>query len=106
MARYIDADAYSKAVTETLDSFSDGDKELVDLIRQAIVGSIRLMPTVDVVPVVHGKWNTIKRHRHWPDGSGYEKDYCSMCRFCGSVEYAYCPWCGARMGEKGEGESK
>lgn len=55
-------------------------------------------PTIDAVPVVHGKWveDTISSS----DGKyGMYGHRCSAChRSCmGREEYAYCPKCGAKM---------
>lgn len=49
-------------------------------------------------PVRHGHW--ITKVRHYSDYQGYEKDYCSLCGNCGSLEYAYCPTCGAKMDDE------
>lgn len=51
-------------------------------------------PTVDAVPVVHGRW---KR-----DTGGYGFWICSHCGFVSEASaayllYRYCPHCGARM---------
>lgn len=65
-------------------------------------GLIRLLekaPTVDAVPVVHGRWET----------NSYRPDtlICSMCK-CGfdmwkHDPHNYCPNCGAKMdGDSGE----
>lgn len=62
-------------------------------------------PTVDAVPVVHGRWKAVK------DG---EDDYRRICSCCGEdapydesddcyLIYPHCPWCGAKMdGEDGD----
>lgn len=44
-----------------------------------------------------GKWETVIRHEHYPSGREYEADYCSVCGRRGSLEYNYCPCCGAIM---------
>lgn len=44
------------------------------------------VPTVDAVPVRHGRWN-----------NGYEVQNCSECGYRGKRSYHYCPKCGARM---------
>ena len=52
---------------------------------------VEMAPTVDVQPVVHGKW------------IDYDDDYgnldCSVCdgRSPNDTEWPYCPYCGARM---------
>ena len=64
------------------------------------------MPTVDAVPVRHGKWE------YGENESGYDGYSCSKCD--GHVKwnyahenidfipqyYRYCPYCGARMDEE------
>ena len=57
-------------------------------------------PTVDAVPVVHGRWKE--------DPSGYGFWICSHCGFVSEASgadilYRYCPHCGALMdGKDGE----
>lgn len=63
---------------------------------------IDAMPTVDAVPVVHGRWIY---HPDWQaDGEcGYE---CSECGRGVEVDYAYCPNCGAKMNEEDNEQKK
>lgn len=66
-------------------------------------------PTVDAVPVVHGRWKAVT-----DDGNEYKR----ICSCCGEeapydngdegplsegyyLLYPHCPWCGARMDGKG-----
>lgn len=67
-------------------------------------GLIRLLekaPTVDAVPVVHGRWNNM-------DGYKTRK----VCSECGwdvpeyGKFYSYCPNCGAKMDGGAENASK
>lgn len=48
-------------------------------------------PTVDAVPVVHGRWELVKL---W---TGFETLYCSECNYETNIGSNYCPACGARM---------
>ena len=57
------------------------------------------MDDVEIEPVRHGHWITKTRHEHYPSGKEYEEDYCSLCSMRGSIEYDYCPHCGAKMDE-------
>ena len=54
-------------------------------------------PTVDVVEVVHGRWEQC--FEDWR--KQIEGDKCSACGFehygCGIKHYHYCPNCGAKM---------
>ena len=78
MGRLIDADELRKRLVEGV--WNDAVKEVDD------------MPTVDAVPVVHGRW--IKRHN--------EKK-CSRCEFTyysNNDYWFYCPKCGAKMDGK------
>ena len=58
------------------------------------------LPTVDAVPVVHGRWKE--------DPSGYGFWICSACGFVSEASaadmlYKFCPVCGAKMcGKDGE----
>lgn len=69
---------------------------------------IDLAPTMDAVPVRHGRW--IKK-RYWSEGAGMGERYgyyysCSKCGnlVCGGYDECgkkYCDECGARMYGKG-----
>lgn len=53
---------------------------------------IDMMPTVDAVPVRHGKWI------EYPTADGMNQ--CSECGVLRFGESNYCPNCGARMAEE------
>lgn len=59
---------------------------------------IKRTPTLEVVPVVHGRWvfNPQKDGYLWK---------CSECNGNFEQTYRYCPYCGAKMDEK-DGEQK
>lgn len=98
--RLIDANAAIQWVEENV-YYTDKFKRIME-------GVIDKQPTVDAVPVVHAYWKTIIRHEHFPSGKPYEADYCSnpKCGRRGSMEFEYCPWCGARMDAGADGERK
>lgn len=71
---------------------------------------IKRMPTVDAVPVVHGRWLEDEKAYPGPDLSNY---VCSSCKRVGGTWikglkpenlFTYCPWCGAKMSAKEDGE--
>ena len=85
----------------------------VDAVDAADIESI---PSADVAPVVHGKWNYVHRHRGGfrtyvgVDRSGethtitvdermeIDEPYCSVCgKWNESTWLSYCPNCGAKM---------
>lgn len=52
-------------------------------------------PAADVAPVVHGRW----------ESTGLISCKCSVCQHLelkGSMEYLYCPHCGAKMDKEDE----
>ena len=57
------------------------------------VRDIEDAPTVDAVPVVHGRWE----YRMVDPEYRYYKHECSICGFDGEDFYRYCPNCGAKM---------
>ena len=68
--------------------------------ERKIRDSLMALPTVDAVPVVHGRWIY---HPDWQaDGEcGYE---CSECGMGSDVDYQFCMRCGAKMdGKDGDG---
>ena len=107
MSKLIDLDAAINALG-TIDC-SDGvgiSTLKCDAVDDAIT-VIKELPTVDAVPVVHGRWETVE------DWDGDERYKCSVCGDewfleVGNPEFNnmnYCPKCGARMdGEDGEQE--
>ena len=90
--RLIDGDALIEAMRKE-------DKAYPELSacwsRGGISRTVKLLPTVDAVPVVHGRW----KRGDMPTYGGYK---CSVCQR-NTVHYKanYCPNCGARM----DGES-
>lgn len=67
-------------------------KEAIVTARQDGISIIKILPTADVAPVVHGKWNV---------GSIGIHCYCE-CSICkqetpAGMETKFCPNCGAKM---------
>lgn len=58
---------------------------------------VEKLPSVQPVPDKYGRWVTKQRRTHYPECKPYEADYCSICGKRGSIEYSYCPNCGAKM---------
>jgi hypothetical protein len=91
MTRLIDADALNREI-DKVECFSRDP--YVTYMSECIANA----PTVDAVPVRHGKWDIKK------DPFGYFGDIpvCSECD-CTSmmrIKTKYCPHCGARMDEE------
>ena len=59
----------------------------------ALSDAVEQMPTVDVAPVVHGRWN--------PTETPFMNECvdCSICgyRTCWGINHKFCPNCGAKM---------
>ena len=111
--RPIDADAAMSLIKIELEKFKGNTKHEASMrggIRKA-VRCIEYTKTLDVAPVVHGRWLRI--------GTG--ETYCSVCsEFLPTVDYTqggyddywdcrveiertpYCPRCGAKMDEEGQ----
>lgn len=70
---------------------------LIDADAYEYPGDLIHMPTIDAVPVVHGRWQRfVVDRRHQIEG-----DECSVCGFkyggLGIESFRYCPNCGAKM---------
>jgi len=70
--------------------------------NKSLLDSINEVPSVDAVPVVHGRWNTKPYYK--ADGKGGVFKYCDfyLCSECATERpivppYNYCPNCGAKM---------
>ena len=69
-------------------------KSVYDAISlDGIIKALKEAPTVDAVPVVHGRWI---------EGKTLEK--CSICGKKGFPDWHYCPNCGAKMDGDGDGK--
>ena len=70
------------------------------LMRYEIKDEIDAQPTVEAVPVVHGKW-IMKDSGLWQDcsvcGVAVEVDSMYMCKASEDMNFNYCPHCGAKM---------
>lgn len=93
--RLIDADAFIQMMEEKCDPESTLDPWVLSVCR----GGVKMMPTVDAVPVRHGRWE-------WDGeafvcsacGSGYEGQPTMM----GKPMFEFCPVCGADMRKDGD----
>lgn len=99
MSRLIDADAVQMQIDEYAEHIRRLKKGKIPKVELAVLldckGCVDNTPTVDAVPVVHGRWRYIS-------GSRY---VCSLCGcepwYGGSIRTLYyCPACGARMDEQ------
>ena len=105
--RLIDANAYESDIRKLFVQYGDGtylgDREAM-IYDEALVDALYALneaPTVDAVPVVHGRW---KKH----DATGYVG--CSNCwdvfvdeEWLTEGRWNYCPNCGAKMDGDGNG---
>lgn len=91
MTRYIDADEL-KDWSEIIPLTDDGGIDINDFEEK-----LRTMPTIDALPVRHGKWTV-----EW-ETEDTRMLRCSECRMVFNVgkgrDGNYCPNCGARMDE-------
>ena len=103
--RLIDADALVERLKPYKDKYG-ADKFPYDIVHDAFIYEVEKEPTIDAVPIRHGKWldpETLKRP--WFRHHIFE---CSVCRNildmdgvnAGRGDANYCPNCGARMDEE------
>ena len=89
------------ALLEKIQFRIPNDRVLTDIVASCVKITKRIIeeaPTVDAVPVVHGRWNMIMR-------GNYE---CSVCGcipyYAGSIDTLnFCPNCGAKMDGENDG---
>ena len=79
MSDYIKREDAMKAIGNFL---SREDDYFVDMAK----GTIKLIPSADIAPVRHGRWEECGKT--W---------WCSKCGFETGLRWDYCPNCGARM---------
>lgn len=110
MAEYIERkklkEAFDNADPDVYESYPDGYGDW-GFGRENVRDVIRGVPTADVAPVVHGRWDDSGRYV-FPSGST-----AGRCTNCGCAltesEYRmnnwnYCPNCGAKM-DGGDGDA-
>ena len=102
MAEYIDRDAAISLIKQYGYDAIDGGRYSLDTVDDLveIANRIEALPTEDVAPVVHGRWEY-----DLPTINTYGQLRCSICNWWTldpSVDrsYSYCPNCGAKMDEK------
>ena len=82
--RLIDADELINIITYVSEEYVN--RPDVIEIKGLMIGMLDESPTIDAVPVVHGKWDRTT--------SDYE---CSVCQYPMDYITPYCPNCGAKM---------
>lgn len=86
MRRYVDVDLAIDEIIKDMCGVPDIDEGL-----STAISELRLMPTADVVEVVHGEWVL-------NDDQVYEcKDCGYVPSFDGYTYFNYCPICSAKM---------
>ena len=97
----IDADKPRKALLQVITDEKRKGHATEDL--EQVVYFLDACPTVDAVPVVHGRW--IEKPNPWGQDGSHSYD-CSICgeRTCVlGHKLRYCPHCGAKMDEGVQG---
>ena len=95
---YIEREVLLKDISETVLFSVRGGAELPTPEMRGsnkVIDRIKSAPADDVVEVRHGEWAEMVI------GEGF---YCVDCGECANYQHNYCPWCGAKMDGKGEGE--
>lgn len=98
VSRYIDVDKIKWRKEQQEISYGHNDRQYTTVYR-VYKSDIERVPTADVAPVVHGKWEKV----HYGYDIGYD---CSVCGK-GSIyqrRSPYCPNCGAKMDERSDKE--
>lgn len=98
MVRLIDADVLMNELLKWNTEAVRTDNHINTIFSSGMIGIVRLSPTVDAVPVRHGRW--IKGFED-ADGQWMRCSECQMVFYVGKGRDGnYCPNCGARMDEK------
>ena len=91
MDKYISVEKLRAAFLADLQTLQSIDEHTMNLILLELDEA----PMEDVAPVVHGHWQS----------TGLISCRCSVCQHLelkGSMEYLYCPHCGAKMDKEDE----
>ena len=96
MAEYIKKEDIEQKIQDGLNNLALGHDAI------EVLGMIYEMPSEDVAPVRHGRWEARAIPRSDPDGDWIALEY--HCSLCNRLEYRkenYCPNCGAKMDLEG-----
>lgn len=91
----ISREAAIEAIGERPLSWNDTPEELQAIIDwDCDIAAIKSVPTVDAVPVVHGRWID-----ETPEDYLDPRMRCSICKEIETplIKWRYCPNCGAKM---------
>ena len=100
MNRYIDVEAFFKAMNETLcNDAGDHDAEVINHTIGEVCNLLLRFPTADVAEVKHGHWKHLALEPY--DITGHTYGDCSICGKRRIVDN-YCPNCGAKMENEDE----
>ena len=94
--RLIDADAFIQMMEEKCDPESTLDPWVLSVCR----GGVKMIPTVDAVPVRHGRWVMMEGELAFWD----ERSECGKKILHRTPYYDFCPNCGADMRKDGDDE--
>ena len=90
--RLIDADALKREITD-----SGEDSTIANYVRHVLRETLDNVPTINAVPVRHGRWLRMDEAPEW------DQRRCSECGDISCCQRNYCPNCGAKMDGDGDG---
>ena len=100
MAEYIEREAAVNVCSNQYKECLRKSDWCGDTVAWNIGLGIKALPTADVAPVVHGRWDEMVESK----GDGYTGEYyeevyynCLNCDYATDWNSPYCPNCGARM---------
>lgn len=101
MVRLIDADALIDELIQGAEA--DKDKSIQATFAKSVCmilcKAIERQPTIDAVPVKHGKWEPITKGEHGYSAGDFRCSVCHQPNKCYCLT-KFCPNCGARMDEE------
>lgn len=94
MTDFIDREAVTEYLMGRIKDYLEMDDRLATIPLKFAMAYIQHLPTADVEPVRHGRW----------EQSIFAEDFkrCSVCSSIWSRTSNYCPHCGAKMDGGGE----
>ena len=99
MPRHIDADALIEEIDNTKTS-SIGEAITLSYVRDFIIGA----PTADVRENVRGKWLRKFESHRWVNNTCSNCGWAKIVDIHVSLDYNYCPYCGADMRGEEDGQ--